>query len=108
MEKPVLGTHETDTQPRRIDVEAVGVEPGVRGGVGYDDVGRAKRRAIDPPQGATRERRRREPPAVADERVVEGHERVEDNRPAACRNPRSSKIEMTRVANEQRIRRLAA
>ena len=68
-----------------------------------DEVGRPEGRLVDGLDDARGGRPRAEPPPVADERVVERDERVEDDRPPACDPPRGPHVEVPRVPDDHDV-----
>src|SRR5207245_4522721 len=78
-------------------------EPRVLLGVGDDEVRGPERRAIEGAEGARGQRAGAEAAAVLDEGVPERDERVEHDRPAACRPTRRRDVDMSRVADEQYV-----
>ena len=94
-------------RPRRAppaSPNALAEERGVRLRVGDDEVGRAEGGLVDGAHDAGGGRARPEPPAVADERVVERDERVEDDRPPARDAPGGRQVEVPRVADDDDVR----
>ncbi len=102
-EEPVVGADEADGHPVGSQPEPLGKERGLRLRIGNDEVGGAECVAVD------RGERRRgaaavaEPPAVGDEGVVQGDERVEDHRPTACDAAGGEEVEVARVSDEHRV-----
>src|SRR5262249_39459045 len=78
-------------------------EVGVRAGVGDDEVRRPERMAVNRFQGTAGRRARPEAPAIADERVGERYERVEDDRSACGGSPCRREIEMAGIAHDERV-----
>ena len=95
-------TRHTRTRARGMLAE-LGEEVRVRLRVGDDEVGLAKRAPVDRRQDRGAEPALLEAPAVADERLVERDERVEDQRPLAGDAPRARDVEVARVADDDGV-----
>src|SRR4029079_8670338 len=100
-EEPLLGTDEAD----RDLVEACELreEARVCRGVGDHDIGGTEGPAVDRLERARGERARTKASAVADERVGERDERVEDHRASPCSASRRGKVEVAGVPDDQRV-----
>src|SRR5204863_8831754 len=100
-EEPVLGADEAHSDV--VSAREWAEEMRVRFGVGDDEVGGTEGTEVDPLQRAGREGARTEAAAVADERVRERDEWVEHHRPPARRTPRRRQVEMSWVADDERV-----
>ena len=79
-------------------------EPGLRIGVGNDEIGRVERATVDGLEHACNRRTGAKTRAVGDQRVGEGDERVEHDRPSARRTLRRRQIEMPWIADDDGVR----
>ena len=86
------------------EAELLAEERGVRLGVGDDDIGAAKRSPVDEVDDAGAGRAAPEAAAVVDERVEEGHERIEDDGPPARDALGGRQVEVPGIADDQRVR----
>jgi len=73
---------------------------------GNHEVGDAQGPAVDDPEDARREQALPEPAAIADERVMERDQRVEDERPPAGYASRMRHVEVPRIADEDDVERV--
>ena len=100
-EDALLRADEADLDP--LAVGELREEAGVLLRVGDDDVGGAKRAAVDERERAARKRAGLEARAIGDERVSERDERVEDHRRSTRRAPRRRQVEVAGVADDHRV-----
>ncbi len=103
-EEWLVGAHERDGDGVLGEPEGPPEERRVRLGVGDHEVGAAEGAVVDRPQHSRRRRARPEARTVADERVVQRHERVEDDRPSARDPLRRGHVEVPRVADDDDVR----
>ena len=102
-EQAVLGADEADLHPVRREAELLAEEPAVGLGVGDDDVRPPERATVDAADDARGGRAAAEAPAVVDERVVQGDERIEDDGPPSSHTLRGGQVEVPGVADDERI-----
>ena len=103
MEETVLGADEAHADSPARDLAELCEEVRVRFGVRDDEVGLAERPAVDGRQHRGPEPALAKAPAVADERLVQRDERVEDQRPAAGDAAGSRDVEVAGIADDHRI-----
>ena len=99
-EEALLGSDEADLDPPRAQLAE---ERRMRLGVDDDEIGGAKCVAVESGERPGRQASAAKPPAVADERVGERDERVEDDRPAPCCMLGRGQVEVTGVADEHHV-----
>ena len=100
-EEPILGADEAHLHALGREVEHLAKELCVRLGVGDDDVRLAEGPPVDVTHHAGGGRSGPEAPAVVDERVVERHERVEDDGPAPGDPSGRRQVEVPGVADDE-------
>jgi hypothetical protein len=102
-EDPLFGADVADGDSARWDAAELGEKLRVRLRVGDDEVGGAERTPVDRREQPRGDRTRPEAAAVADERVGERDERVEDDRPLAGDAARRREVEVARVADDDDV-----
>ena len=102
-EERLVGAHERDGDPLLGQAERPPEERGVRLRVGDDEVGPAEGAVVDRAEDPRGGRAGPEATAVADERVVERDERVEDDRPATRRPLRGGHVEVPGIADDDDV-----
>ena len=102
-EQRLVGADEGNGDTLVREAESLPEEVGVRRGVGDDEVGAAERAVVDAAEDARRRGAGPEARPVADQRVVERDERVEDDG-ASARDPAGGgHVEVTRVADDDDV-----
>ena len=86
-----------------VQISESGEELGLRAGVGDDDAGSSERAPVDSLERTRGERAGSKTSAIGDERVRQRDQRVEDDRPLSGSATRGRKIEVPRVADDQRV-----
>ena len=103
LEDALLRADEAHLDLRARQIPEPGQERRVRLGVRDDHVGGAQRDPVDGGERAGRERTGAEPPPIADERVGERDERVEDEWAAPRERPRERHVGVTGIAHEDGV-----
>ncbi len=99
--EPLLGADEADRQPFGRQRSELGQVSCVLLRVCDDEVCAPERDPIGAMQEPGLPRTGAEEPAIFDDGLVEGHERVEDHRPAACDSLGGGDVEVAGVAHDQ-------
>ena len=102
-EQGLVRTDQRDLDALAGKVEGATEEGGMRLGVGHDEIHPPERDGVDRAQHLCRRRARPEASAIADQRVMERDEWVEDDGPPPRDPPRRRDVEVTRVAHDDDV-----